>query len=320
MPSLLRDSLRLPVVAAPMSRVTGPDLVREACKAGVLGVLPRHNADSLEQFAEWLASIRAALDEHAEQYPDAVTGPLAVNFASRLTPEQIREDLDLCAKYGVSVVINALGDPTELTKMVHDWGGTVMHDATSIRFAEKAITAGVDGLTCIVGGGGGHSGLLSPFVFIPQVREMFDGTIALAGTIATGSAVRAAEVLGADLAYLGTRFIATKEAAIPDEYRQMLVDSTATDLTYTSAVTAVPANWLNKSLEGYGLDPANLVHSSGRGNYDHLPPDTRPWRDIWSAGQSVNLIRDIPSVAELVDRLEAEYRAASAVPVFGGIR
>jgi nitronate monooxygenase len=299
-----------------MSVVSGPDLVREACKAGILGVLPRHNAPSIDVFELWLADITRDLDEHHEENPGAIVGPLAVNFAGRATTEQIRQDLDLCASYGVKVIVNAMGDPTTLTEVVHDWGGLVFHDATSLRFAEKAISAGVDGITCIIGGGGGHSGVLSPFVFIQQVRRAFEGTILLAGTITDGTAIRAAEVLGADLAYLGTRFIASREANVPDAYSRMLVDGQATDLIYTSAVTAVPANWLRASLAAVGLDPSDLPVATGRGNYDHLPEGTRPWRDIWSAGQGIGLITSVPTVADLIQQLEEEYRAACSVPTF----
>ncbi|MFE4082567.1 NAD(P)H-dependent flavin oxidoreductase [Paenarthrobacter sp. YIM B13468] len=311
-----RSSLVLPVVCAPMAGVSGPDLVREACKSGIMGVLPRHNAVDTAQFADWLRQIRRGLDQHKERYPAAIIGPLAVNFSRRWAADEMRANLDLCDRYGVEVIVSAMGDPTELTQTVHGWGGKVYHDVTSMRFAEKAISAGVDGLTCIVGGGGGHSGLLSPFVFIPQVRSIFDGTVLLAGAISTGAAIRSAEILGADLAYLGTRFIATKEANIPPDYRRMLVESRSTDLIYTSSVTAVPANWLKPSLASVGLDPEDLPVSSGRGNYDHLPPNTRPWRDIWSAGQGIDLIADAPSVAELVQRLCIEYQAACQIPAF----
>lgn len=299
-----------------MAGVSGPDLVREACKSGVMGVLPRHNAADLAQFGDWLRQIRRDLDEYQERHPAAIIGPLAVNFSRRRTTDEMKEDLDLCARYGVDVIVSAMGDPTELTRTVKGWGGKVFHDVTSMRFAEKAISAGVDGLTCIVSGGGGHSGLLSPFVFIPQVRSMFDGTILLAGTISTGVAIRSAEMLGADLAYLGTRFIATKEANVPVGYKQMLVNARSTDLIYSSSVTAVPANWLKPSLLSHGLDPEDLPVSSARGNYDHLPPKTRPWRDIWSAGQGIDLIEDVPSVADLVQRLRIEYHAACQIPEF----
>jgi nitronate monooxygenase len=314
----LKQSLVIPAVCAPMSVVTGPALVREACKAGIMGGLPRHNAESIEQFEQWLSDIRAALDQAKAENPDATIGPLAVNMAGRATVQETRAELDLCARYGVNVIISALGDPTELTKVVHDWGGQVFHDATNIRFAEKALRAGVDGITCVVSGGGGHSGPLNPLVLIPYIRSIFDGTIVMAGTVSNGAAVRAAEILGADLAYLGTRFIATRESNVPDAYKQMLVTERSSDLIFSERVSGVAANWMKASLRSHGLDPDDLPRSVARGNYDHLPPDVRPWRDIWSAGQGIELINDVPTVAELVARLREEYRAACAIPFFRG--
>jgi nitronate monooxygenase len=308
----MRESLVLPAVVAPMTMVSGRELVTEACRAGIMAGLPRHNFPSSSEFATALTRIRADLERHSAEHPGARVGPLAVNISTRRPVEEIREDLDICAAHGVQVVISSLGNPAELAKIVHDWGGQIYHDVTTLRFAEKATTAGVDGLICITSGGGGHSGLLSPFVFIPAVREFFDGTIVLAGGISTGAALRAAEVLGADLSYLGTRFIATREANVPQEYREMLVNATAADLLYTDRVSAVPANWLVPSLRSRGLDPADLPMPAGRGNYDHLPAGVRPWREIWSAGQGVELIHDAPPVAEVVARLRQEYRAAAS--------
>ncbi|MCU1415641.1 MAG: Nitronate monooxygenase [Microbacteriaceae bacterium] len=307
----------LPVVCAPMTAVTGPELVIQCCLAGIMAVLPRHNAQSEQEFDEWLRLIRRSLDAHREEHPDARVGPVAVNFARRGDERELRRDLESCGRYGVSVIVSAMGDPSELVSVVHGWGGIVYHDATSIRFAEKAMAAKVDGITCIVAGGGGHSGLLSPLVFVPQVRKMFDGTILMAGALTSGAAVRAAEILGADLAYMGTRFIATRESSVSDDYRDLLVESTSTDLRYTSNISAIPANWLSGSLRNVGLDPDALPVSAGRGDYRHLPDGVRPWKDIWSAGQGIDLIDDLPAVRELVARIEVEYREAVARPAFG---
>jgi nitronate monooxygenase len=200
-----------------------------------------------------------------------------------------------------------------MVPMVHDAGLLHFHDATSLRFAEKAIAAGVDGIVAIGAGGGGHSGILSHLAFIPQVRAMFDGTVVLAGAVTTGATIRAAEMLGADLAYLGTRFIATREASAPDEYKAMLVEGTAADVVYTDAVNGMSAMWLKASLQANGLDLALLPKPTKRGT-DHLPPGVKPWKNVWSAGQGIGLIRDIPSVAELVYRLQAEYVAACSTP------
>ncbi|BCB83772.1 NAD(P)H-dependent flavin oxidoreductase [Phytohabitans suffuscus] len=316
MPDSLRQRLRLPVICAPMFLVTGPDLVTAACRNGLVGALPRQNARGIEEFDAWLTRIRRDLDAHRERHPDAAIGPIAVNISRAVMATHLAEHLEVCRRHGVELIISAQGDPTELTKRVHDWGGTVFHDVTSIRFAEKAITAGVDGLTCIGAGGGGHSGLVSHLTLVPRVREMFDGTIVLAGAVASGAAVRAAEILGADLAYIGTRFIATRESSAPQAYKEMLVEASAADLLYTGAVAAVPANWLVPSLRHAGLDTTNLPAPTRRGDYSHLPEDVRPWRDIWSAGQGVELITDIPSVDELVRRLVTEYRAACATPTW----
>ena len=217
----------------------------------------------------------------------------------------------LCAKYGVEIIISVGGDPTELVARVHDFGGKVFHDITSLRFAEKAIAAGADGLNCIGAGGGGHSGTISHLALIPRIRAIFDGTIVMAGAVSTGAVIRAAEVLGADLAYLGTRFIATQEADAPDAYKQLLVSQTSTDLIYTGDVAGVPANWMIESIRQVGLDPENLPKPLGRGmRHDHLPEGVTPWKNLWSAGQGIDLIDDIPTVAELVARLRREYVAA----------
>jgi nitronate monooxygenase len=310
----LRESLVLPAVCAPMTMVSGTALVSEACLSGIMGVLPRHNARSGEEFESWLAAIRNGLDAFASGNPPAKTGPLAVNIIARQSAADTRADLEVCARYGVEVVISALGDPAELSRIVHDWGGKIFHDVTSLRFAAKAIEGGVDGLTCIGSGGGGHSGTLNALAFIPRVREMWDGTILFAGSVSTGAAIRAAEVLGADLAYLGTRFIATREALAPEEYKELLVSKGSDDLIYTERVSGVPANWLKSSLRRVTMDPDNLPLPIPDRRHEHLPPDVRPWRQIWSAGQGIDLIHDIPSVAELVLRLRREYVAACATP------
>jgi nitronate monooxygenase len=313
--SSIRDRLTLPVICAPMFLVTGPALVREACRAGVIGGLPRQNARSFEEFEQWLGSIRRDLAEFAQQTPDARIAPIAVNLNTRMPPDELARHLAVCGRNGVEIIITAAGDPTEMVKRVHDWGGKVFHDVTSLRFAEKAIAAGVDGLTCIGAGGGGHSGTISHLALIPRVRAMFDGTIIMAGAVSTGAVVRAAEILGADLAYMGTRFIATRESDAPEAYKQLLVSQTSADLLYTGKIAGVPANWMTESIRQNGLDPSSLPEPQGRGmRHDHLPENVRPWKTLWSAGQGIDLIDDIPTVAELVRRLRAEYLAACAAP------
>lgn len=311
----IRERLTLPVICAPMFLVTGPALVREACKAGLIGGLPRQNAGSLETLDLWLRDIRAALQEHAQKHPAARVGPIAVNLSTRLPADELRANLEVLGRHGVEIIISAAGDPTELIKQVHDWGGKVFHDVTSLRFAEKAAAAGADGLTCIGAGGGGHSGTISHLSLVPQVRAFFDGTIVLAGAVSTGAVVRAAEILGADLAYMGTRFIATKESDAPRDYKEMLVSERSAGLIYTGKIAGVPANWMLESIRRNGLDPDNLPEPKGRGmGHDHLPEGVRPWKTLWSAGQGIDLIHDIPTVAELVRRLRREYVAACRLP------
>jgi len=311
----LRAQLTLPAVCAPMYRISTPALALEACKAGLVGALPRQNVRDLEGFDAWLQEIRDGLSAYRDAHPEARIGPLAVN--ARLTDdEEGRAIAALCRKHQVEIVITAMADPTEMAKRAHDIGARIFHDVTTIRFAEKAIAAGVDGLTCIGSGGGGHSGGLNHLAFVPKVRAMFDGVIIMAGGISTGATIRAAEVLGADLAYLGTRFIATEESRADPEYKQLLVSQTAKDLIFTHKVAGGAAMWMKESLRRVGLDPDNLPEPGPKGGHAHLPEGLKPWFNIWSAGQGIELIEDVPTVAELVRRLREEYVAACAAPDF----
>jgi nitronate monooxygenase len=311
----IRETLTIPAICAPLFLVTGPALIREACKAGVIGGLPRGNARTTEEFEGWLKDITEDLARHRDEHPDARIAPIAVNFATRMAPDDLATHMGLCAKYGVEIIISVGGDPTELIARVHDFGGKVFHDVTSLRFAEKAIAAGADGLNCIGAGGGGLSGTVTHLALIPRIRAIYDGTLVLAGAVSIGAVIRASEVLGADLAYLGTRFIATQEADCPEEYKQLLVSQTSTDLTYTPDIGGVPANWMKESIRMAGMDPDNLPKHPGRGaRPDHLPPGVTPWRNVWSAGQGIDLIHDVPTVAELVRTLRAEYVAACETP------
>jgi nitronate monooxygenase len=306
----LRDSLSLPVICAPMFLVSGPDLVREACKAGIMAGLPVQNTRSFEELEAWMTDIRAGVDRHAAS--GARVGPLAVNFGARFPEDQIAKHFGLCQRFGVKYIITVGGDPTAITARAHDAGMKVFHDITNMRFAEKAIKAGVDGLTCIGAGGGGHSGTISHLALIRSVRAIFNGTIIMAGAISDGATVRAAEILGADLAYMGTRFIATVESMAPREYKEMIVSQSSADLAYTGKVAGVPANWLVASLQRVGLDLAEMPEAPPGGKrHNNLPEHLRPWRDIWSAGQGIDVI---PTVAQLVKRLHAEYVAACATP------
>ena len=309
----VRESLTLPAFAAPMFLCSGSELAIACCQAGIIGSLTRNHCRDDEEMIAQLKEVRAALDRFADAHPDRIVGPLAMNISPNSAPEDFRLQLAACKQFGVRIIVTSVGDPTQNAPLVQEYGMLHFHDATTIRFAEKAAAAGADGIVCIGAGGGGHAGTISHLAFIPQVRAMFAGTVVMAGAISTGGAIRAAEVLGADLAYLGTRMIATRESAAPEQYKAMLVAGGVTDVIYTKGVNGMPASWLKASLREAGLDPDNLIIPEQRGT-SHLPEGKTPWRNIWSGGQGIGLIHDIPQVAELVRRLQAEYVAACAVP------
>lgn len=316
----IRDNIVLPAVCAPMFLISNPALVTAACKAGIVGALPRHNARSFELFESWLSQIRSELDRFAEASPSARVGPLAINLPTKMEPAEMARHLDVCRRYGVQLIISAVGNPAEIAQRAHDHGMKIFHDVTSFRFAEKAIAAGVDGLTCIGSGGGGHSGTIGHLALIPRIRRIFAGTVLMAGSISNGAAIRAAEILGADLAYMGTRFIATREAAVDPAYARMLVEGHSEDLMFTPDIAGVAANWLVPSMQRLGLDPANLPRPQTKGmGHDHLPADVKPWSNLWSAGQGIDLIDDVPSVGDLVMRLRREYVAACNAPSFAQV-
>lgn len=309
----IRDRLTLPAVVAPMFLCSGIDLAVASCKAGIVGSLTRNHCRDLEELTEQLKAVTEQLAHFSELQPERKIGPLAVNISPTFGDDEMRAHVDVCKRYGVKIIITSVGDPTRNAPIIHDAGILHFHDATSLRFAEKAIAAGVDGIIAIGAGGGGHAGTISHLALIPQIRQMFDGTVVLAGAVSTGAVIRAAEILGADLAYLGTRFIATREALAPPAYKELLVKGGAADVIYTRGVNGLPASWLKESIRATGMDPDNLPIPEGRST-DHLPEGIVPWRDIWSGGQGIQLIHDIPSVAELVQRLQAEYLAACAIP------
>ena len=315
LPAVLHNRLSMPVVGSPMFIVSTPDLVIAQCNAGIVGSFPSLNARPVSLLDEWLARIAEETAAYARANPGAKVAPFACNQIIHKSNSRLEQDLPLCIKHKVPIVITSVGNPADIVKEVHAYGGVVFHDTTTIRHTEKAIEAGVDGVILVCAGAGGHAGTLSPFALVPQVRRFWKGTLLVGGAISDGAAVRAAQVLGADLAYVGSRFIATKEANAAPAYKQMLIDSGAKDITYTPAFSGVPANYLTKSILGAGLDPNNL---KPKGHID-MDLGTRPdenekkvkaWKDIWSAGQGVGSIDDVPSVAELVDRMKREYRAA----------
>lgn len=309
----IRDRLVIPAFAAPMFLCSGVELAVECCKAGIIGSLTRNHCRDLAELEAQLQSVSEALARFAGEHPSRRVGPLAVNITPTFSRDDFRAHLEVCRQYGVRIIVTSVGDPTQNAPLVREYGMLHFHDATTIRFAEKAAAAGVDGIVCIGAGGGGHAGTISHLAFIPQVRAMFSGTVVMAGAVGTGAVIRAAEIMGADLAYLGTRMIATKESLAPEAYKAMLVEGGVTDVIYTRGVNGLPASWLKASLKSIGLDPDNLVIPEGRGT-DHLPAGKTPWRDIWSGGQGIGLIHDIPTVAELVQRLAHEYVAACETP------
>lgn len=307
----LRDRLTLPAFAAPLFLCSGVDLAVESCKAGIIGSLTRNHCRDLAELEAQLKAVNEALTAFADEYPNRKVGPLSVNISPNLSTAEFRENLDVCARYGARIIVTSVGDPTVNAPIVRDAGLLHFHDATSIRFAEKAAAAKVDGIVCIGAGGGGRAGTVSHLAFIPQVRAIFDGTIVLAGAVSTGAIIRAAEVMGADLAYLGTRFIATRESLASDEYKTMIVEGGVTDVIYTAAVKGFPVSWLKASLRRIGVDPDALPAAPAT---SELAEGIKLWRDIWSAGQGINMIKDVPTVAELVRRLQQEYVEACAIP------
>ncbi len=309
----IRDRLTLPAVAAPMFLCSGIELAAASCQAGIVGSLTRNHCRDLAELEQQLQAVTEQLACFTEQHPERKIGPLAVNISPTFGDDEMRAHVAACKRYGVSIIITSVGDPTRNAPIIHDAGILHFHDATTLRFAEKAIAAGVDGIIAIGAGGGGHAGTISHLALIPQIRQMFDGTVVLAGAVSTGAVIRAAEILGADLAYLGTRFIATREALAAPAYKAMLVNGSAADVIYTRGINGLPASWLKESIRAAGMDPDNLPIPEGRST-EHLPEGVTPWRDVWSGGQGIQLIHDIPSVAELVERLQAEYLAACALP------
>lgn len=299
-PADLRDNLRLPAIAAPMFLVSGPELVIETCKAGMIGTFPALNERTTEGFESWIDQIESARAEHG------ACAPYGVNLIVHRTNPRLEADLEVVCRRQVPLVITSLGAVPDLVKKVHAHGGKVFHDVITLRHARKAAQAGVDGLILVCAGAGGHAGTASPFALIEEVRSFFSGTIILAGAISTGRHIAAARMMGADLAYMGTRFIATAESRAVDAYKQMIHDAQVADIVYTDSVSGVNANFLRESLVNAGLDPRNLPPKKDL----DMAGEAKAWRDIWSAGHGVAAIRDIPHVGELVARLEDEYKAA----------
>jgi nitronate monooxygenase len=302
--------MTLPVIGAPLFIISNPKLVIEQCLAGVIGAFPALNARPQELLEQWVIEIKTALEEKPRADPRAQVAPFAVNQIIHQSNDRLERDLDVCIRHRVPIIITSLRAPDDVVKAIHGYGGVVFHDVISVRHARKALEAGVDGLILVCAGAGGHAGMLSPFALLREVRGFYSGPIALAGAITDGASILAAEAMGADFAYLGTRFIATREANASDTYKQTILESTAADIVYTPTFTGVHGNYLKKSILAAGLDPDNLpVADKTSMNFGSTRP-VKAWKDIWGAGQGVGNIRDIPATKDLVARLAREYQEA----------
>lgn len=314
LPSPLFDKLRLPVIGSPLFIISGPELVIAQCKAGVVGSFPALNARPQSQLDEWLHQITEELAAHNRDNPDRPAAPFAVNQIVHKSNNRLEQDLATCGKWQVPITITSLGAREDLNAAVHSWGGITLHDVINDRFARKAIEKGADGLIPVAAGAGGHAGVTSPFALIQEIRQWFDGPVALSGSIASGSSILAAQAMGADLAYIGSAFIATREANAVDAYKEDIVDAKAADIVYSDLFTGVHGNYLRQSIVRAGMDPENLpkgdISTMNFGSGGNT--DAKAWKDIWGSGQGIGAIDKVSTVAELVDRFEAEYKAAKA--------
>jgi nitronate monooxygenase len=312
LPTSFRDRLSIPVIGSPLFIASTPELVIEQCKAGIVGAFPALNARPATALDEWLTRIRTELADHAAANPGAKVAPFAVNQIAHASNDRLQHDMDACVRHQVPLIITSLRPPREIVEAAHSYGGLVFHDVVSVRHARKAAEQGVDGIIVVCAGAGGHAGLGSPFALVREIREFFAGTLVLAGGMSSGADVLAAQVIGADMAYIGTRFLATTEAnALPD-YKQMLVESSADDIVYTSLFTGVKGNYLKRSVAAAGLDPDDLpeadkskMNFGSGGNMEK-----KAWRDIWSGGQGVGNIRDVLPARAVVARMVQEYEEA----------
>ncbi|MBY3136279.1 NAD(P)H-dependent flavin oxidoreductase [Rhizobium laguerreae] len=313
LPPILRDKLRLPVIGSPLFIISHPALTLAQCKAGIVGAFPALNARPESQLDEWLAEITEELARHDAAHPERPAAPFAVNQIVHMSNKRLEHDLTLCVKYKVPIVISSLGAVPEVNAAVHSYGGIVLHDIINNRHAHSAIRKGADGLIAVASGAGGHAGTLSPFALVQEIREWFDGPLLLAGAIATGGAILAAEAMGADMAYIGSPFIATEEARAADAYKQAIVEGAASDIVYSNYFTGVHGNYLKPSIVAAGMDPDNLpLADVSKMDFEQAVGGAKAWKDIWGSGQGISAIKAVEPVANLVDRLEVEYRAARA--------
>ncbi|MBL6903157.1 MAG: nitronate monooxygenase [SAR86 cluster bacterium] len=313
LPKILEGNLSIPVIGSPLFLVSGPELVIAQCKAGIVGSFPALNARPQHVLAEWIVRIKTELAEYQAANPDAKVAPFAVNQICHGSNDRLMDDMQTCVEHEVPIIITSLRPPAELVEAAHSYGGLVFHDVISVRHAKKAAEQGVDGLILVCAGAGGHAGALSPFALVREVKEWFDGTIILSGSIGDGYSVASSLALGADLAYMGTRFIATEEANADIGYKKMLEESAASDIVYSSLFTGVHGNYLKPSIDKAGLDSNNLPEADkssmnfGSGGNT----DAKAWKDIWGSGQGIGGIVDSPPVQELVDRIQSEYEEAT---------
>ena len=313
LPAILKDKLRLPVVGAPLFIVSHPALTLAQCKAGVIGAFPALNARPESQLDEWLAEITEGLAAHDAKNPDRPAAPFAVNQIVHRSNTRLEHDLMMCVKYKVPVVISSLGAVPEVNAAIHSYGGIVLHDVINNRHANSAIRKGADGLIAVAAGAGGHAGTLSPFALIQEIRAWFDGPLLLSGAIATGGAILAAQAMGADMAYIGSPFIATTEARASEAYKQMIVDSAAADIVYSNYFTGIHGNYLKPSIAAAGMDPDHLPEADpSKMDFEKATTGAKAWKDIWGCGQGIGAIKEIAPVADLVARMEREYAAAKA--------
>ena len=314
LPPILRDRLRLPLIGSPLFIISGPELVIAQCKAGIVGSFPSLNARPISQLDEWLHRITEELAAWDRDHPDQLSAPFAVNQIVHRTNNRLEEDIELCVKHKVPVIITSLGARVEVNDAIHSYGGIVMHDVITNAFARKAVEKGADGLIPVAAGAGGHAGTLSPFALVQEIREWFDGPVALSGSIATGRAILGAQAMGADHAYMGSAFIATAEANAVQGYKDMIVESSAEDIVYSNLFTGVHGNYLAPSIVKAGLDPDDLPQSDpskmnfGSGGNQ----EAKAWRDIWGCGQGIGAIRNAPPAGEFIARLIREYDEAQA--------
>ncbi len=313
LPPVLTENLRIPVVASPLFIISHPELTLAQCKAGVVGSFPALNARPESQLDEWLAQITEELASHNAKNPDRPAAPFAVNQIVHTSNKRLEHDLRMCVKYKVPIVISSLGAVPEVNQAIQSYGGIVLHDVINNRHANSAIRKGANGLIAVAAGAGGHAGRLSPFALIQEIREWFDGPLLLSGSIANGGAILAAQAMGADMAYIGSPFIATHEARAVDAYKQMIVDSNADDIVYSNFFTGVHGNYLKPSIAAAGMDPNNLPEGDvSQMDFDAAVTGAKAWKDIWGCGQGIGAVKEISSTAVLVDRLEREYLAAKA--------